>query len=61
MAAEPVPSVKLHASGSETRQRDNTVTIRLDDNEFARVKARAAECDMSVTAYLRHLAAMPGD
>lgn len=39
--------------GSERRQRRHTLHVRLDDDELARLEARAGEAGLSGAAYLR--------
>ena len=41
--------------GSDNRRRTAQITIRLDENEKAKIQALANQCDLTVPAYLRTL------
>jgi hypothetical protein len=41
------------ASGSERRQRNRLISLRLSDGEFNRIAARADACGLGVSGFLR--------
>ena len=41
------------ASGSEKRQRNRLISLRLSDGEFNRIAARADACGLGVSSFLR--------
>ena len=51
--AQAVLSLALSAQDLELQSRSATISVRLNEAEFAALRLRAAECDVSVSAYMR--------